>query len=249
MTIVSVEPEPAPTLQVSVLRARDADAAASGEADELLVLSAPEDGGRTPSLAVVSAVARETDLPVRVLIRDGHGLQAEDGDLERAAEFALACRELGATGFSFGFLDRDLEIDANACAALAATLGGAGWTFHRGFDAALAPDRAWRVAASLPGLEAVASAGSTRGLGAGGEELLRRASADPGIATLIQAAGDLDAALVPWLVRAGVRRFALESEARADRSWSKADVDAALVRSWRLLLDDAHQRALGISAD
>jgi copper homeostasis protein len=246
MTIVSPASESAPLLEVVVQHPRDAEAATRGEADRLLVMTRPEDGGRTPEPAVVSAVLRETDVPVRVLLRTDEGPEPET---DRLAECARTFLDLGAAGVSFGFLDRDLEIDREACTTLATALPGVGWTFHRGFDMTLAPARAWREVATLTGLDAVASAGSTRGLAAGGDELLARVAADPGTAALLLASGGLTSEHVPWLIRAGVRQFGLGEEARLDGSWTRSYVDAGAVRAWRLLLDDAHQRALGIPVD
>ena len=54
--------------------------------------------------------------------------------------------------------------------------------------------------------------------------------------------GGLLAEQVPWFVRTGVRQFHLGAQARPGASY-KAYVDAAHVRSWRLLLDDALDRA------
>jgi copper homeostasis protein len=243
------DPGAEPLLEVVVLHPRDAEAATAGQADRLLMLTSPELGGRSPEPSAVSAVVRETDLPVRVLLRLDDGPSTKDGELARLAGLAGDYLTLGAEGVSFGFLDRDLEIDRTACAALAHELSGTPWTFHRGFDATLDAGRAWRQVRDLPGLDAVTSAGSTRGFAAGGDELLRRCAADPEVAGLLLAAGGLTSEHVPWLVRAGVRQFGLGEEARPDGSWTKAYVAADYVRAWRLLLDDAHQRALGVPVD
>jgi copper homeostasis protein len=239
----------APLLEVVVLHPRDAEAATAGEADRLLVLTSPELGGRSPEPAAVSAVLHETDLPVRVLLRLDDGLSTTGGTFQRLVGLARDYLTLGAEGVSFGFLDRDLEVDRATCAELAHELAGTPWTFHRGFDATLDVDRAWRDVRDLPGLDAVTSAGSTRGFAAGADELLRRASADPTAASLLLAAGGLTAEHVPWLIRAGVRQFGLGEEARPDGSWTKAYVDADYVRAWRMLLDDAQNRALGVPVD
>ena len=77
------------------------------------------------------------------------------------------------------------------------------------------------------------------------ERLRRR----PELADLALVRGGLDAAAVPWLVRAGVHMFGLGTEVRTDGSWTKAYVDAGTVRAWRLLLDDACQRARGVPVD
>ena len=248
MTIVSAAPTSMPLLEVAVLHARDADAAARGEADRLLLVADPLGGGRSPEPNVVSAVVRETDLPVRVLLRPA---AAGEGpvDLARYVDLARTCLELGASGFSFGFLDRDLDVDRLTCAALAAELPGTPWTFDRTFDHALVTDRAWRDVLTLPGLDGVRTAGSMRGLVSGSDELVARATADDRVAALVVAEGGLSGEFVPWLLRAGITQFALGEEARPGRSWAKAYVDAAAVRSWRLLLDDAHHRALGVPVD
>jgi len=238
-----------PLLEVVVLHPRDADAATAGEADRLLALVEPDLGGRSPEPAAVSAILRETDLPVRVLLRLDDGLSTTGGELARLVGLARDYLTLGAAGVSFGFLDRDLEIDRVTCAELADELAGVPWTFHRGFDAALDAGRAWRDVRWLAGLDAVASAGSTRGFATGGDELLRRCAADPEVAALLLASGGLTTEHVPWLVRAGVRQFSLGEEARPDGSWTKAYVAADYVRAWRMLLDDAHHRALGVPVD
>jgi copper homeostasis protein len=58
------------------------------------------------------------------------------------------------------------------------------------------------------------------------------------------AGGGLRGEHVPWLVRAGVRQFHVASSVRPSGSW-KAHVDAGHVRAWRMLLDDAVDRAAG----
>jgi copper homeostasis protein len=249
MTIVSPGSESFPLLEVVVLHARDAAAATEGEADRLLVLAQPELGGRCPEPPAVSAILRETDLPVRVMLRTDDHLAAEPGQFNRLLDLARTYLELGAAGMSFGFLDHDLEVDRATCSTMAAELVGVPWTFHRGFDAALEPRRAWRDAIGLPGLDAVASAGSTRGFAHGGDELVERVRRDPRIGALLLASGGLSAEHVPWLIRAGVRQFGVAEEVRQDGSWTKASVDVGAVRAWRLLLDDAHQSALGVPVD
>lgn len=225
-----------------MLHARDAATAAAGGADRLLLSTDPQDGHYSPDPALVSAVVKETDVPVWVVLRtraDHFGRMATQGE---------TFLELGACGVAFGFLDRDLEIDRGGCAEMCAELGGTSWMFH-GFDAALEVDRAWRDVLGLPGLESVISAGSTRGLGHGVEDLITRAGHDPRVAGLLTAGGGLTPDVVPWLVRAGVRRFAIGSSARAGGSWTRGSVDVDRVRSWRMLLDDTLSRALGVPLD
>lgn len=247
MTIVTPAPADAAELAVVVLHARDAEMAAAGGADRLLLSADPRHGHLSPEPAVVSAVVRETDLPVWVALRTPE----EQGTWEgggRMVELGASFLELGATGLAYGFLDRDLEIDREGCAEMCAELEGARWIFH-GFDTALDADHAWRDVMSLPGLESVVTAGSTRGLEHGADELISRCRGDRRVAGLALAAGGLTPDLVPWLVRAGVRRFGIGSGARPGGSWTRSSVDVDVVRSWRMLLDDALSRALGIPVD
>lgn len=229
-------------LDVVVVHARDAEAAAAGGADRLLLTADPEEGHYSPEPAVVSAVVRETDVPVWVVLR------TREDHFARLVSLGERFVELGVRGVAYGFLDRDLRIDRPSCAEMCAELGGVPWLFH-GFDAALEPDRAWRDVLGLPGLESVITAGSTRGLAHGADELIARAEHDPRVAELATAGGGLTPDLVPWLVRAGVRRFAIGSSARAGGSWTRGSVDVDRVRSWRMLVDDALSRALGIPID
>jgi copper homeostasis protein len=242
--------DPAESVQlgVVVLHPRDAVAAATGGADRLLLTIDPEDGHYSPEPAAVSAVVRETDLPVWVVLRTRQEdplPKVRGGRLVTLGETFL---ELGARGLAYGFVDRNLEIDREGCAEMCAELGGTPWMFH-GFDQALETDRAWRDVRGLPGLESVITAGSTRGLTHGADELIATVSRDPRIAALVTAGGGLAPDVVPWLVRAGVRRFAIGSAARAGSSWTRGLVDVDRVRSWRMLVDDALSRALGIPVD
>ena len=69
------------------------------------------------------------------------------------------------------------------------------------------------------------------------------AVADGQVAHLVMAGGGLRAEHVPWLLRAGIRKFHVGSSVRPGGSWDKAHVDPDYVRSWRTLLDD-HARRL-----
>ena len=94
----------------------------------------------------------------------------------------------------------------------------------------------------LPDLVGVRSSGSPRGLSVGYDDLLALATASPPVARLLIAGGGLVAEHVPWFLRAGVRQFHVSEQVRPGAS-VRAYVDAGLVRSWRLLLDDALVRA------
>jgi len=232
-------PAPGALLEVVVLHPRDVPGADEGGADRVFLLDDPESGGLSPEPGLVSAVCKESELPVRVMLRLSHSPTTTGGELTRLVGLAEDYLAVGAQGVSFGFLDAELGIDVEVCAHLADRLAGVPWSFHRVFDDALETDRAWRDVSRLIGLDAVLSAGSARGLGAGHDELTDRAEASPAVVALLMAAGGLRGEHVPWLVRAGVRQFQVAGSVRPGGSWTKAYVDAGHVRAWRMLLDDA----------
>lgn len=248
MSIVSTEPRaghvPAPLLEVVVLHPRDVAGAHDGGADRLFVVDNEDAGGLSVEPGVVSAICKETDLPVRAMLRLNDSFTTTGGELTRLVGLGEDYLAVGAEGVSFGFLDSDLNIDLEVCVHLAEALGVVPWTFHRAFDASLETALAWRQVRGLPGLDAVLSAGSSRGMAAGHDELTDRAAADPDVARLLMAGGGLLGEHVPWLVRAGVSQFQVASAVRPGGSL-RAHVDAGHVRAWRMLLDDAADRAAG----
>jgi copper homeostasis protein len=229
-------------LEVAVASERDVPGAQEGGATRLHAIGASSSAGAlSPEPATVSAICRESDLPVFVLLRLSESWTTTGGEMTRLVglgEDFLAC---GAAGVAFGFLDADLEVDVQTCTHLASSLPGVPWTFHRAIDDALDVRRAWRRVLTLPGLVNVRTAGSARGMDEGYDDLLALVESDPAIASLAMPGGGLLAEHVPWLVRAGVRSFHLGPQARPGGS-RKAYVAADLVRSWRLLVDDAAAR-------
>lgn len=226
-------------LEVLVGHPGDVAGADEGGADRLHVAG---DGGLSPEPALVSSVCRESDLPVFVQLRLTDSWTTTGGEMARLPGLAEDYLRCGATGVSFGFLDADLEIDTEVCAHLAAALPDVPWTFHRGFDDALEPERSWARVLELPGLVGVHSAGSPRGLGVGFDDLVALTTRWPRIAERLVPSGGLLGEHVPWLVRTGVRTFHVAEQVRPGGS-DKAWVDAAHVRSWRLLLDSAVERS------
>lgn len=224
-------------LEVTVLDPRDVPGAEEGGADRLHLSTAD---GLSPEPALVSGVCRETELPVFVTLRLNDTWSTTGGEMTRLVGLAEDYLGSGAAGVSFGFLDADLEVDTETCAYLAGQLQGVPWTFGRAVDDTLDLRRSWRRLADLPDLVAVRSAGSPRGLDVGYDELLALA-ADPTVARTLMPGGGLVAEQVPWFVRTGVRQFHVGRQARPGASY-KAYVDAAHVRSWRLLLDSSVER-------
>lgn len=223
-------------LEVAVCQSADVAGCLEGGADRLTLAVAGDSGGRSPELALASAVLRESEVPVRILLRLRSDDTTSGGEFVRLVGLAEEYLALGAEGVVFGFLDRDLEVDVDTCAALAAALPGVPWTFHRAVDSALDARRAWRDLLTLDGLTAVQTGGSPQGLAHGYDDLLTRCEGDPRVAALALPAGGLTAEMVPWFARTGVTQFQVDLQVRPGAT-HKAYVDAGFVRSWRTLLD------------
>ncbi|MGA9749717.1 MAG: copper homeostasis protein CutC [Nocardioides sp.] len=236
---------PAPLLEVAVLHPRDVPGADEGGADRVVCADRRVPGGTSPEPGLVSSICKETELPVRVLLRLNDSHTTTGGELTRLVGLAESYLSVGAEGVVFGFLDVDLLVDVEVCGHLAEALPGVPWTFSRALDDSLEADLAWRQVLSLPGLDAVHSAGSPQGLGVGFDDLVDRVGADPEVARVLMAGGGLAGEHVPWLLRAGVRQFSVASSVRPGGSWDKAYVDPGHVRAWRMLLDDSAARAAG----
>lgn len=236
-----------PSIEVVALHAQDAEGAQEGGADRLHVGTVIGDEMRALDPAAVSTIVRATDLPVRVTLRLSAGLSTQGGELTRLAGLVTDYLSLGVEGFVFGFLTADLDVDVEVCAALVGHLAGAPWTFDRSFDRSLDARVAWRQVRRLPGLDTVHTSGSVLGLSTGLDDLLALAEADPAFAAVAVASDGLSPESVPWLVRSGITRIHLGSAVRPGGSWDKSHVDAAFVRSWRLLLDSAVDHGRGLS--
>ncbi len=228
-----------PLLEVIVLGAGDAGGAEAGGADRLEVVADMDAGGLTPSVATFREIRTETDLPLRVMLRANDTFSTSGSELSRLQGAANQLAAAGADGFVLGFLGPTGGVDIAATESLIGEFDGLPWTFHRAIDHALDYDAAWADVRDLPGLDTVLTAGSARGVSSGLDELCRRVSDDRRASLLAMAGGGLRPDHVPWLARAGVGKFHVGSAVRPSGSW-KAYVDAAMVRSWRTLLDDVY---------
>lgn len=223
------------TLEVRVLGAHDAVPAEAGGADRLEIVGDTVDGPLSPEPRVVAAVRDRTHVHLRPVVRLREGYSTDGGELVRLRGLISSYLDAGADGLVFGFINGAGAVDAEVVGALVDGFT-CPWTFSRAFDTVLDTDRAWQDVRGLPGIDGVRTAGSARDLEHGLDDVIRRASTDPGIAALVVADGELHPDHVPWLARAGVRQFHVADQVRPGGS-RKAYVDEGLVRSWRRLID------------
>lgn len=222
-------------LEVIALDPADARAAEAGGADRLEVVADLVAGGLTPDPVVVATIRRATRLPVRVVLRANAGFRTTVHELDRLSRAAETFAEAGADGFVFGFLDRFGQVDCGSVAKLASSVAPLPWTFHRALDDAADPAEAWRIVRELPGVDAVLTAGSVKGVDAGVDTLVRRAAEGTGAARFLLAGGGLRRKHVALLAAAGIGAFHVGGSVRRDGTWD-SPVDTELVRKWRTLI-------------
>ena len=224
-----------PIFEVIALTAQDAQAAESGGADRLELVTDMAADGLTPSVEDFAKIRAAVEIPLRVMlrIRDGFAPGSLDELRARAAEL----RAEGADEFVFGFLDADGAADLTAVRAVAEAVEGCHWTFHRAIDHST--DRAALRAAvgDLPGLDTFLTSGAATGVDAGREILAAELAkaGQPGYRQRILIGGGLRAEHVPGLRAAGFDAFHVGGAVRL-HGWD-SPVDAAKVAEWRALID------------
>jgi len=222
-------------LEIIVQSEADARAAADGGADRLEVVRAIHEGGLTPPVALVRAIARATPLPLRVIVRENAGYATDGSELpvlrRAAAEFAAA----GVDGLVIGFV-RAGEAAIDDVARVLDAAPGVRATFHRAFDSTGDPLRAIDALAGIAQIDRILTDGGT-GLPAERCERLRAyAARAAGRLTVIAGSGVNDEALAVF-ARSGCVREVHVGRAAREGGNPDGPVSAACVRRLRALAD------------
>ena len=160
----------AKVLEICVDSLASARAAIAGGAHRLELCSALIAGGLTPYEALLRQLRRESDIPVRCLMRPRAGdFLYTPEELEMLAEQIQRLKEAGADGFVIGCLTPEGELDKAAMKPLVAACGGRSITLHRCIDVSRDLSRTYLDAAEL-GIDTVLTSGGaascTKGMGA-----------------------------------------------------------------------------------
>src|SRR3954453_659273 len=119
---------PGVVLEVAVSDPRDVPGAAEGGADRLHVVVPGPPCGLSPEPNLVSAIGRESDLPMFVLLRLNDSWSTTGGEFARMIGLAEDYLASGATEVAWGFLDSDRESAPGTCAGLLARMPNVPWT-------------------------------------------------------------------------------------------------------------------------
>lgn len=201
-------------LEVIVQSVEDAREAARGGADRLEIVREIRQGGLTPPISLVRAIAAGTSLPLRVMVRGNAGYATDAIELlalrRAAAEFAA----LGVDGIVIGFAHAGkVALDHLTSVLEVAPLVRV--TFHRAFDQLHDPLNAIDDLADIPQVVAILTSGG-EGPPAVRSERLREYSARAGTRLEIIAGGGVDEEALALFARTGcVREVHVGRAARA----------------------------------
>ena len=222
-------------LEIIVQTVADACAAAEGGADRLEVVRAIRDGGLTPPLSLVDALAGAVSLPLRVMIRANAGYGTDAGELRTLQREAAALAARGVDGLVAGFATAGALSLSDLSAVLAET-GGVPVTFHRAFDSLRDPAAAIDVLGGVPQIDRVLTSG---GAGTAPERCARLRSymARAGPRLAIVAGGGVDEEAFAFFAKSGCVHEIHVGRAARDGMDPQGPVSAARVRRLRDLAD------------
>lgn len=122
-------------LEICVDSLASARAAIAGGADRLELCAGLAVGGLTPYVALLEQIRRESDIPVRCLMRPRPGdFLYTPEEIDMMAAQIRTFRTMGANGFVIGCLTPQGDLDARAMEPLLEAAAGTGLTLHRAMD-------------------------------------------------------------------------------------------------------------------
>lgn len=137
-------------LEVCVDSLASARAAIRGGADRLELCGALAIGGLTPYPELLRQIRKESDLPIRCLMRPRAGdFLYQPEEIEQMAQQIHVLKNFGANGFVIGCLTPEGNLDAEAMQPLIEAAAGAGLTLHRCIDVSRDPVQTYLDAGKL----------------------------------------------------------------------------------------------------
>lgn len=146
-------------LEVCVDSLASARVAIAGGADRLELCSALSVGGLTPYEALLRQIRKESQIPVRCLMRPRAGdfLYTRE-EIQMMVWQILSLKDAGADGFVIGCLQADGTLDCAAMEPILEACGGSGLTLHRCIDVSRDPVETYLAAGKL-GIDTVLTSG------------------------------------------------------------------------------------------
>lgn len=215
-------------IEVIAYTLSDALIAARNGADRLEVITAPAEGGLTPSLGLVQSIRDQVDIDIRVMIRPhSRSFVYSKEDIEVMERDIANLRSLGVSGLVTGALTPQGDVDTNALERLLAAANDLPITFHRAIDEATDLEQSIHTLGQYSQITHVLTSGGRPNVLEATDiiERLTPVAKQQGI-TLLPGAGLHIDALEPFLSQTSVQEFHIGSAARQNGSiLNPIDVD------------------------
>ena len=191
--------------------------------DSLASARAAIRGGLTPYPELLRQIRKESDIPIRCLMRPRAGdFLYQPEEIEQMAMQICILKDLGANGFVIGCLTPEGDLDSVAMKPLIEAAAGAGLTLHRCIDVSRDPVQTYLDAGKL-GIDTVLTSGAAGNCMAGKET----------IGKLLQLRNTQNGPEV--LIGAGVKASVIETfrkefpAARAFHMSGKTDIESGMI--------------------
>lgn len=185
-------------LEVIVQTVADAREATRGGAHRLEVVRAIRDGGLTPSIDMVRAIAAETALPLRVMVRENAGYATTRAEIPILRQAIQELTRLNVDGVVLGFA-RDDRLTLGDLHEVLRDGPPVRVTFHRAFDSVSDRLAAIDQLAEVPAVDRVLTDGGTGSVLERAARLRQLTERANGRLTIL-AGGGVDAAMLAALV-------------------------------------------------
>ena len=225
--------DPRILLEVIVSTLADAREAARGGADRLEVVRDLDAGGLTPPLDLVRAIAAETALPLRVMVRENAGFETNGAELDVMRRAARAFADAGVDGLVLGFA-RGGQLLIDDLRRVIEAAPEARVTFHRAFDTVTDRHRAIAQLSAVRQIDRILTDGGD-GSPADRCDRLRHLAASAGTHMTVIAGGNVDRETFTRIAETRCVREVHVGRAVRPGQDRAAPVSADLVRSLRAL--------------
>lgn len=122
-------------LEVITYTLADAKIAHAAGADRIEVITAPLEGGLTPSLGLVEEIREHSSIDMRIMVRPHSRHFCYDADdVQTLLRDTRRFNRLGIDGFVFGALTPERKVDEELLHRVIEAAEGLPITFHRAFD-------------------------------------------------------------------------------------------------------------------
>ncbi|QHW31146.1 copper homeostasis protein CutC [Paenibacillus rhizovicinus] len=225
-------------LEVIALTPEDARAAAEHGADRIEFVSVIEEGGLTPSLALIEETAAACSLPIHVMIRPhSKSFMYAEADMEQMIRDMGSLRKAGANAFVLGALTPERTVDEEKLKRLLDAADGLPVTFHRAFDEARHLEEAFETLTRYPQVRTILTSGGKPSVLDAADEIARLVSLSRGTGIEIMAGSGLTPASAAGFASAtGVRSVHFGSGVRVNGSQT-APIDPVRLSAVRAALD------------